>query len=314
MNKIKASIQLLRVRQYYKNLILFLGIFFANELFNFSLYPKIGLSFLLVCLTSSMIYIINDIRDMELDKNHSEKIEQRPLANGTLSKSFAWILLIILSIPVIFAIVYYAFKLPLFSLMLALILLTGILYNYVFKNIAFADIIALSVIYIWRALAGCAIIEVYISPWLTITVFLGALLLATGKRMADLSLLGEDNAIKHKPVYDHYSKKLLDYILSMVATSLFMTYTLYCVFGPIEGSENHSIISQHQSFLVYTTPIAIFLIIRYLYLVHAKPEIARRTEKLVKDIPFLIGALSLFILVICFLYIQNPDILTFLAL
>lgn len=87
-----------------------------------------------------------------------------------------------------------------FSLMLGLMLANGLLYNYFLKDIAFADIISLSTIYIWRALAGCVLIDVTISPWLTIAVFLTALFLATGKRIADLSLMGKNLLIITKNI------------------------------------------------------------------------------------------------------------------
>lgn len=307
MSKIKAVGQLLRIRQYYKNIIIFLGIFFAGKMFTFSLYPQIFLAFGIICILSSMIYVLNDLLDMDADKIHVEKKQQRPLANGSLSKTTAFIILFLLSGVVLTTIIYFLFTIPLFSLMLGLLVITGLLYNFLFKNLAFADIISLSTMYIWRALAGCVIINVYISPWLTITVFLTAMLLASGKRFADLSILGTENAKKHKISYDEYSHKILDYILVMIGTSLFMTYTLYSVFGPVEDSSQGSLVSDSQYLLIYTTPVALFLIIRYLYLVHAKPKIVRHSERLIKDIPFLIGGILLCAMILCLLYLGNPE-------
>ena len=129
--------------------------------------------------------------------------------------------------------------------------------------------------------------------------------------MADLFLLGQEKAKHHKFVYDSYSQKLLDYILTLVATSLFMTYTLYCVFGPIENGGDSSIGANTHEFLIYTTPVALFLIIRYLYLVHAKPKMIRHTENLIKDLPFFLGVLLLSLLMLCFLYISSSKDLWF---
>ena len=78
MKKIKAVFQLIRVRQYYKNIILFIGIMFSGNILNFSLYPIIFLAFFLVSLTSSINYIANDILDLEADKTHPEKMKNRP--------------------------------------------------------------------------------------------------------------------------------------------------------------------------------------------------------------------------------------------
>lgn len=298
-SKIIAVLQLLRVQQYYKNLILFIGVFFAGKLFDFTTYLHLAIAFVLTCLSSSLVYILNDIKDIESDKIHPEKLQTRPLANGSLPKSVAWIIFgIIAGIEITF-IIYYQ---NLFSVMLFLVFLNGVLYNFVLKHVAFADIICLSTTYIWRALAGCAIIDVRISPWLTITVFLTALLLATGKRIADFELLGEENATKHKKTYDQYSSELLNNILIMVGTALFIMYTLYCVLGPLESG---SIVpEENQGLLVFSAPFVLFLIIRFIYIIHAKPIIARKAEKLITDKPMVIGAMVLGILVLSILYFE----------
>jgi 4-hydroxybenzoate polyprenyltransferase len=300
--KVKALFQLLRVRQYYKNLVLFIGVFFAGEIFSVDLYPQLVLAFVLICLASSFMYIINDIRDVEADKVHPEKAQSRPLANGDLSVGFAWVLLLIIAGILSFFIVYYIISQNLFAVFLGLIIANGLAYNFLFKDIAFADIISLSTIYIWRALAGCAMIDVRISPWLTITIFLFAMLLAAGKRIADLELLGDQNAKKHKKSYDKYSQHLLDYIIVMIATSLFIMYTLYCVLGPLE--DGSIVPKENQGLLIYSAPVALFLIIRFLYLVRAKPIIARNAEKMITDLPMLIGGGFLGIMVLILYYLE----------
>ncbi len=300
--KVKALFQLLRVRQYYKNLVLFIGVFFAGEIFNVTLYPQLLLAFVLICLASSLMYIVNDIRDVEADKVHPEKAQSRPLANGDLSIGFAWVLLLTVAGILIFFMGYYIVHQNLFAVFLGLIVANGLAYNFLFKDIAFADIISLSTIYIWRALAGCAMIDVRISPWLTITVFLLAMLLAAGKRIADLELLGDQKAKKHKKSYDKYSQHLLDYIIVMIATSLFIMYTLYCVLGPLE--DGSIVPKENQGLLIYSAPVALFLIIRFLYLVRAKPIIARNAEKMITDLPMLIGGGFLGIMVLILYYLE----------
>ena len=84
-SKIKNLINLLRVRQFYKNGLIFLGAFYSESLLNFSLYPILVLGFILLCCASSINYIINDLVDIEKDKRHPEKIKSRPLASGELS-------------------------------------------------------------------------------------------------------------------------------------------------------------------------------------------------------------------------------------
>ena len=210
---------------------------------------------------------------------------------------------ILFSLGIGCAAIYYWDDHPVFSILLILVVITGQIYNLLLKNVAFADIISLSTIYIWRALAGCAIIGVRISPWLTITIFLVAMFLASGKRIADLEFLGKVDALKHKKSYDEYSTKLLDYIIVMIATSLFVTFTLYCVLGPMEAG---SIVPlENQGLLIFTAPVALYMIIRFLYLLRAKPEMVRQVEKLIKDISMVIAAVILAIMIILILYVEN---------
>jgi 4-hydroxybenzoate polyprenyltransferase len=297
VSKIRAITRLLRINQYYKNVILFLGVFFGGKMFDLTVYPSLILAFILVCLASSLNYIQNDIADIEKDKIHPEKSKTRPLASGDLSKTFAWCLFGVISA---IELTYIIWMRNVFSLLLIVIYLNGLSYNLFFKNHAFADIIALSTIYIWRSLAGCVIINIRISPWLIIMIFLLAMFLAVCKRIADLDLIGEADASKHKKIYDQYSAKLLDQILNMIATSLFIIYTLYCVLGPQEAG---SIIPlENQGYLVYSAPVALYLIIRYLYLLHARPEVARKTEKAIHDKGLLLGGILLVIIVFVVIY------------
>ncbi len=301
-NKLVSVANLLRVRQYYKSLLLFIGIFFAGKLFEYKLYPKIFLAFILVSLCSSLVYILNDIKDIASDKIHPIKKDKRPLANGEISINFAYFIFIIIGLIEIYFIIYFKNE---FSILLILIFLTGTSYNYIFKNIAFADIIVLSTNYIWRALAGCFIIDIRISPWLIITIFLIALFLASGKRIADLTLIGKENANQHKKIYDQYSSELLNNILVLVASALFIVYTLYCVLGP---QENDSIVPiNNQGFLVFSTPLALYIIIRFMYLTYADPKKISETEKIFTDKGILIGLLAAGIIILITIYLEIGD-------
>ena len=97
-SKIRSFVKLLRVRQYYKNVMIFVGVFFSERLFEVSLYFNLLIGFILLCCTSSFNYIINDLKDIEKDRKHAEKIKNKPLASGDLSSFFAILTLTILSI------------------------------------------------------------------------------------------------------------------------------------------------------------------------------------------------------------------------
>ena len=106
-DKLKAILNLLRIRQYYKNILIFVAIFFSEKLLDFTLYPNIILGFILLCCASSINYIINDIKDVEKDRTHPEKEKKKPLASGELPVSLAIILILILTGIIIISFLFF---------------------------------------------------------------------------------------------------------------------------------------------------------------------------------------------------------------
>ena len=302
VSKIRSILTLLRVRQYYKNILVFVSMFFSKNLFNGSLYIPLILGFILLCCTSSFNYIINDIIDIEHDKKHPEKLKKKPLASGNLSITFAIIVLILLVVFVMVSLIFFIPDIQL-AFMILLIVLTGQLYNHFFKNHAFIDVIVLSLGYLWRALAGCYIIDEFISAWLFLVIFEIAMFLSIAKRKGDLLFLGEDKALEHKKVYDHYSIKLLDQFHVMISSSLFITYSLYLIlkFNLFEPES----INLWEFIAIFTIPILFYIIMRYTYLTSAKPSIARSPERAFLDKGIIIaGFLFLGILIVSFYFDQ----------
>ena len=291
MSKIKNLLHLLRCRQYYKNGLIFVGAFFSGNILDFFVISLLIIGFAILCCASSINYIINDIRDIEKDKKHPEKFEKRPLASGELSVFFAILLLALLFGVIV--ILTFLFIIPNwnFVIMVILILITGQLYNLLFKNYAFIDILSLSLIYLWRALAGCFLIEVFISPWLFLAIFELALFLVIAKRKGDLILIGEEKALEHKKSYDQYSLKLLDQFHVIIAGSLFITYSLYLIIHFNLFSAHK--VNLHEYITILTIPLSLFIIMRYMYLTSAKPKIARNTEKALLDPGIVIAGIFL---------------------
>ncbi|NHJ23034.1 MAG: hypothetical protein EAX89_00560 [Candidatus Lokiarchaeota archaeon] len=302
MSKLRSLLHLLRIRQYYKNVLIFVGTFFSERLFETTLYLPLVLGFIILCCASSFNYIINDIIDIEHDKKHPEKMKKKPLASGQLPLSYAIILLIAITGLMIFSLIFLIPNI-LFISMIILIIITGQLYNHLFKNHAFIDILILSTGYLWRALAGCIIINEYVSPWLFLAIFEIAMFLSIAKRKGDLFFLGKDKAIEHKKVYDQYSLKLLDQFHVMIAASLFMTYSLYLIlkFNLFDLEQ----VLIHQYIVIFTIPISLYIIMRYMYLTSAKPEIARRTERAFFDKGIIIAGIFLFIIIFYSFYLET---------
>jgi len=300
-SKIRSISHLLRVRQYYKNLLIFVSVFFSRRIFEPSLYFPLFLGFVLLCCASSFNYIINDIIDVEHDKKHQEKMKKKPLASGELPMYFAVLLLIIVVGVMVFSVIFLIPNIS-FIIMLVLVILTGQFYNHFFKNYAFIDILVLSTGYLWRALSGVVIINDSISAWLFLAIFEIAMFLSIAKRKGDLLYLGEDKAVEHKKVYDQYSLKLLDQFHVLIAGSLFMTYSLYLIltFYPVEAP-----IILQEYIVIFTIPISLYIIMRFMYLTSSKPEIARRTEKAFFDKGIIIAGLFLFLILFYTFYYQE---------
>jgi 4-hydroxybenzoate polyprenyltransferase len=256
-----------------------------------------------LCCASSFNYIINDIRDVEADKQHPEKMKKKPLASGELPIYFAYLLLIIIVGIIVLSLVFLIPNIG-FVIMLILVILTGQFYNHFFKKYAFIDILVLSTGYLWRALAGVVIIEEFISPWLFLAIFEIAMFLSIAKRRGDLLYLGKDKAIEHKKVYDQYSLKLLEQFHVVIAGSLFMTYSLYLIskFFLLEGEIPFEEITLPEYIVIFTIPISLYIIMRFMYLTSSKPEIARRTEKVFFDKGIIVAGLLLFLILFTAFY------------
>ncbi|TFF87842.1 MAG: hypothetical protein EU549_04060 [Promethearchaeota archaeon] len=292
-SKIRSVLHLLRIRQYYKNGLIFVGIFFSERLFDFPLYFSLLIGFVLLCCSSSFNYIVNDLHDIEHDKIHLEKIKKKPLASGEISKTSAILLLILLALIMALGLVFFVPNL-MFVLMLLAIIITGQVYNLIFKYYAFIDVLVLSTGYLWRALAGCALINEYVSAWLFLAIFEIAMFLSIAKRKGDLTYLGKEKAVVHKKVYDQYSLKLLDQFHTVIATSLFMTYALYLIlkFNLLEPET----VNFNEYIAIFSIPISLYIIMRYMYLTSSKPEMARKAETAFFDKGIIIAGFSLAII------------------
>ena len=280
---LKSIMKLLRVKQWYKNLLVFLPLFFAGNLLEVNLIPYI-IGFFSLSFMSSSYYILNDLKDLGQDKLHPEK-RLRPLAKGDISKTTAKILFALLfSFSIILAI---PLGLPFLDLVLLLFLVT-MLYIHVLKKIAFIDIITISINFLIRLIAGAYIMAtsfqpvIELSPWLILCVFFLALFLTSSKRYADIVFL-KKKATKTRESLKDYDEKTTFFITIVSITMLLTVYSLYIVFV------------QSTLFLL-TLPIAFYAVIRYVNLLHHGSIITRHPELFYKD-KYLLASIILYGLV-----------------
>lgn len=247
----KNYIKLLRVKHYMKNFLVFLPLVFSGNAFNFDkLVPNI-LGFLVFCLISSVIYIINDIKDINEDRNHPIK-KNRPLASNKISiKKAVWILIVLLILSIIIqTIIVQKYYINFNSFLFIIIyIILNVIYSFGLKNIPVVDILILSLGFIIRVLYGGAITSINISSWLFLTVLSMALYLGLGKRRNEL--IKNSNSRK---VLSEYNKTFLDKTMYMFLGMTLLFYSLWTI-GENTFVDNNPII--------YSILIIIFIVMRY---------------------------------------------------
>ena len=272
LNKINLILKTMRPRQWPKNIFLLAGLIFDGQLSNFSALWITLVALVLFCLVSSLVYIINDITDIETDRLHPVK-RNRPLASGQLSKKTAIITavaLFILVFPTSF-ILNFNFGLIIsgyFSLMIA--------YSLWLKSIPIIDVMVIAAGFVLRVAAGVVIITItQFSPWLFVATTFLALFIALGKRRAEIDTL-QSAAGTHRKVLKGYSLEMLDQMLTIILATTLMTYCLYTFASPIRPG-NHV--------MMLTIPFVIYGLMRYLYLLRMHHIGGAPEEIILTDLP-----------------------------
>ncbi len=269
---IQPLIKTMRPRQWVKNGLLFIPLIFDEQLTNWPALGRVVAGFVLFCLLSSLIYIINDLIDVEADRKHPQK-KERPIASGRLRVSTARVACIVIAVVVFIPAVFLSHT---FALICLAYLLVNFAYSAWLKQAPILDVMVLASFYVIRVAAGASLIVVHrFSPWLYVfTIFL-ALYLGIGKRRAELSLLAGE-ADGHRKAFAGYTLPLLDQLILIVSSSAILTYSLYTFSAP-NLPANHS--------MMLTIPFVIYGIFRYLYLVQVKDCGGEPEEVLFTDRP-----------------------------
>lgn len=277
----------MRPRQWVKNAFVFAAIAFSEaRLWRFWNDPEpllrvIG-AFVAFCLAASAIYLVNDLVDIEKDRAHPRK-RNRPLASGRLSPAvavFAAVALIVAVVPLALWVDVGSTPLGEVDLLLTMItyvVIQGFLYTYWLKNIVILDILTIAAGFVLRAVAGAAVIDVPITPWLLVCMGLLAIFLGIGKRRHELVLL-EDGAGEHRRILAEYSVPMLDQMMSIVTASIIMAYSMTAFSAPVVPQEPYPM-------LMITIPFVAYAIFRYLYLIYQRGGGGAPEELVLKDAP-----------------------------
>lgn len=273
LSALRGYLKLLRPTQWLKNLMIFFPPFLGGTFFSSVVRPAALIPFVSFCLASSATYILNDLLDVENDRNHPEK-RLRPLPSGRISPLSARALALVLAL----AATALAWKVS--TPFLVFLLLYGAVscaYSVKLKEYALVDIFCISAGFLLRLEAGGAAFGVTISEWLFLSVFLLAVFLSTGKRLSEKNRLG-GGAVSHRKALVAYPEGFLDGTMYMTGGAVLVTYTLY-------------VITRHSAVLLYTVPLCCFGLLRYILRVQSGKG-GDPTESLTKDLPLFIVGLA----------------------
>jgi 4-hydroxybenzoate polyprenyltransferase len=286
-----ALIKTMRPRQWTKNAFVFFALVFDQKLLNFEAFLRTLGGFALFCLISSVVYLINDIADIEADRKHPTK-KNRPLPSGKLPVSAAWtaaIILVAITLPLAYWLA------PNFAAVLATYLLINLAYSKWLKHIPIVDVFVIAAGFVLRVEAGVTLIVVQrFSPWLYVVTTLGSLYLGFGKRRAELTLLAL-GAGSHRKVLEGYSIPLLDQYITIVSAATILSYSLYTFSAP-NLPANHS--------MMLTIPFVAYIIFRYLYLIHMTQNAGAPEEVLLSDRPIQVAILLTGMVILAVFYIK----------
>jgi len=284
-----------RPRQWLKNFALFAPALILGDITEISVINRLLNGFLAFSLMSSGTYFINDIVDAQKDSLHPIK-KNRPIPSGKLkawAAGLASLILISLSL-------FYSFKYNgnFFSFILITYLLIQFLYSFVLRNIIILDSLTVASGFVLRVIAGGVLIESSISSWLILTTIALSLLLAFGKRRSEKTILSETKTqAETRATLKSYPDNLLDSMITMSATFCIVSYSFFTFqVSPESGLSNLRKILpasiDSPKWLMFTIPLVIYGIARYLYVIYEKKEGESPERVLLSDKPLLATVLS----------------------
>lgn len=271
---IRELVRAMRPKQWTKNVVVFAALVFDAKLADvtYLIYTMIG--FVVFCFVSGAVYLINDLVDIDKDRQHPKK-RQRPLASGRLPVRVAQaaiLVLLLVCLPVSFVLNL------LFGVAVSAYLLLQLAYSFFLKNIVIVDVLAIAAGFVLRVAGGAALADAErFSPWLYVCIVLLALFMGFGKRRGELVLL-QGNANEHRAILGEYSLPLLDEMIGVVTATTVLAYALY-TFDP--GNPH----LPANNTMMLTIPFVLYAIFRYLYLIHQRGETAPPDEVLLQDRP-----------------------------
>jgi decaprenyl-phosphate phosphoribosyltransferase len=267
----KNYIQLIRVQQYIKNMLIFAPIFFVGRITEVSLIIQAFSAFIAFSISASAVYIFNDLRDKEDDRQHPEK-KYRPLASGAISNLQA---IVIMGVLVVSGLVLmYSLSVQAMAILVGYVLL-NIIYSFYLKHVAILDVTIIAIGFVLRLITGSVVTGIELSMWIVIMTFLLALFIALAKRRDDVLIFLETGKVMRK-VIDGYNLQFLDTAMAIMASVVIVAYTLY--------TTSAEVVEKYHSQYLYLTALFVILgIMRYLQIALVHLDSGSPTRIALKD-------------------------------
>lgn len=249
------------------------------------------LAFAGFCLAASFVYVVNDLKDVEYDRLQPAK-RDRPLASGSVSLRSAIVLAGICGAGSVSICLFLTWRV---GLVLGAYVLLNFLYTFKLKDVVLLDVMTIAAGFMLRVAAGAAAIGVAVSPWMIHTTFFLSLFLGFSKRRNELVSV----ASRHRRrVLREYSESFLNLMLAISLSLTIVTYSLY-VIQPVVVAHTRG------DGLLYTVPVVVYGLLRFLYLVVKRKQGGDVAEVVVED-PWLIASILIWAVAVVFLMVIHP--------
>jgi decaprenyl-phosphate phosphoribosyltransferase len=225
-NLAAGIVKALRPRQWVKNLLVLVAPLAAlgtdvDYDYGFLL-TRVGVAFVVFCMAASCIYLINDARDVEADRQHPTK-RFRPIAAGVVPAQLAYVIAAVLGVA---ALGISWVVSPNLAVVIAVYIGIQLAYCFGLKHQAVLDICIVSSAYLIRAIAGGAATDIRLSQWFLLVMAFGSLFMAAGKRYAELQL-AERTGAKIRKSLESYTSSYLRFVWTLSATAVVLCYGLF---------------------------------------------------------------------------------------
>ena len=248
-------IKLMRPHHYIKNALIFLPLIFSGQVFNMDLLLATVVACIGFCLLSSVVYIVNDVKDVENDRQHSTK-KNRPIASGKVSVNSAIVLAAVLFVVSVALMLIIGISVWGWVIFTAYFLLNMGYSVFGLKNIVLVDIAILVSGFLLRVMFGAVVSGIVISNWLYLTVIAASFYLALGKRRNEIT--SEDNKEKNtRKVLKNYTHEFLDKNMYVCLAEVIVFYSLW-------STDKATMLNHANSEgAIWTVPLVILIMMRY---------------------------------------------------